>query len=491
MKKMLPIVSVMACVLCLRVSAQDASAVIDAANKAMGTASLQSIQYSGTGTNNSTGQAYLSGGPWPQFRVTKYLMSINYTVPAMRQEIVRVDSVRPTRGGGAGPFTPATGQGGIRPIPGDIIQNQNTDGRTEVGAVNVWLTPHGFLKGAAANAAAAKASTARGKTLVSFPAFGKYTVTGTINGQNLVEHVETRLAVGFTGDTLIEAVYADYKDFNGVKFPTHIVRLEGGHPVLDIRVADVRPNGAAALEITGNPQRGGAPPPSPFAPAPAGATVRIQPEKIGEGLWFLSFGAPQSILVEFSDHVVIIEGPSNDDRTLGTIAEVKRMLPDKPIKYLVNTHHHSDHSGGIRAYVAEGVPILTHESHKRYYEQAIFKNPHTINPDRLARMPRAPVIETMGDKRVLTDGTMTLELHLLRGNPHSEGLLMAYVPKERLVIQADAFAPRPGAAPLPEPSPYTTNLVDNIERLKLQVERVAHVHGGVDPYDLVRKAAGR
>jgi glyoxylase-like metal-dependent hydrolase (beta-lactamase superfamily II) len=417
-------------------------------------------------------------------------MSINYTVPAMRKEIVRVDSERPTRGGGAGPFTPATGQGGIRPIPGDILQNQNTDGRTEVGAINIWLTPHGFLRGAATNAATAKTSTARGRTRVSFAAFGKYTVTGTINEQNIVERVETRLDVGFTGDTLIEAIYSDYKDFNGVKFPTHIVRLEGGHPVLDISVAEVRPNSAAAIEISGNPQRGG-PPPSPFAPAPAGAAVRIQPEKIGEGLWFLAFGAPQSILVEFSDHVVIIEGPSNDDRTLGTIAEVKRMLPNKPIKYLVNTHHHSDHSGGLRAYVAEGIPIIMHESHKRYYEQAIFKNPHTINPDRLARMPRAPVIEAMGDKRVLSDGAMTLELHLLKGNPHSEGLLMAYVPREQLAIQADAFAPRPGAAPLPEPSPYTTNLVENIERLKLPVQRVAHVHGGVDSYDLVLKAAGR
>src|SRR5688572_30618793 len=314
MKKTLLIGSVVACILSLRLFAQDAGAVIDAATKAMGTASLQSIQYSGTGTNNSTGQAYTSGGAWPRFRVTKYQMSINYTVPAMRQEIVRVDSERPTRGGGAGPFTPATGQGGIRPIPGDIVQNQNTDGRTEVGAINIWLTPHGFLKGATTNAATAKTSTARGKTRVSFSAFGKYTVTGTINGQNVVERVETHLDAGFTGDTPIEAIYSDYKDFNGVKFPTHIVRLEGGHPVLDISVAEVRPNSAAALEISGNPQRG-APPPSPFAPAPAGTAVRIQPEKIGEGLWFLTFGAPQSLLVEFSDHVVIIEGPSNDDRT--------------------------------------------------------------------------------------------------------------------------------------------------------------------------------
>src|SRR2546422_11631800 len=97
------------------------------------------------------------------------------------------------------------------------------------------------------------------------------------------------------------------------------------------------------------------------------------------------------------------------------------VFPNKPIKFLVNTRYHSDHAGGIRAYVAEGIPIITHKSHKRYYEQEIFKNPHTLNPDRLARMPRAPVIETIRDKRVLTDGDMTLELYLVRRIAHIHG----------------------------------------------------------------------
>src|SRR5262245_56054429 len=139
----------------------------------------------------------------------------------MGQEIVRVDNEYPPRGGGAGPFNPSTGQGGIRPIPGDIIQNQNIDGRTEAGSLNIWLTPHGFLKGATTNGRAT--SEARGKKkLVSFTAFTKYKVTGTLNEENLVERVETRVDVGFTGDTLLEGIYSDYKDFGGVKFPTHI-----------------------------------------------------------------------------------------------------------------------------------------------------------------------------------------------------------------------------------------------------------------------------
>jgi hypothetical protein len=97
----------------------------------------------------------------------------------------------------------------------------------------------------------------------------------------------------------------------------------------------------------------------------------------------------------------------------------------------------------------------------------------------------------MKDKRVLTDGNMTLELYVMRDQLHSEGLLMAYIPKEKLLIQADAYAPRPGAPPLPAPSPFTTNLVDNVARLKLDVARVLHVHSGISPYSDVLKAAGR
>jgi glyoxylase-like metal-dependent hydrolase (beta-lactamase superfamily II) len=398
----------------------------------------------------------------------------------MRQEIVRIDDQRPPRGGGAGPFNPATGQGSIRPIPGDIVQNLSADGRTEIGSLNIWLTPHGFIKGALASGNAMVTSRGK-KTVVSFTAFDKYTVTGTLDQRHLVERVATVIDGGFTGDTPLEAVYSDYADFDGVQLPRHIVQRQGGHPTLDIVVSSAEVNDAAALELRGGGPRGGG-----AVDAPG-----IKTEKIADGVWFLTLGAPQSLLIEFKDYVVVIEAPTGDARSMATIAAAKQMFADKPIRYLVNTHHHSDHAGGLRAYVAEGIPIITHESHKRYYEQAIFKNPHSLNPDRLARMPRTPIIEPMKDKRVLTDGSMTLELYLMRGNLHAEGLLMAYVPRAKLLIQADAFAPRPGAAPLPERSPFTTNLIDNVERLGLEVERVAHVHGGVDPWSKVLEVDGR
>jgi glyoxylase-like metal-dependent hydrolase (beta-lactamase superfamily II) len=468
-------------------SAPDAGAVINAVTAAMGTGKLRSVQYTGTGSTNPTGQAYTTGGPWPRFTVTKYAMSIDYSLPAMRQELVRIDDARPPRGGGAGGYNPTTFQGGIRPIPGDVIQNQTIDARTgQNGAIAFWLTPHGFVKGVTANMATAKTATVRGKKTLTFTAFGKFPITATLDDRNVIEKVEALVDIPYTGDTVLDGTYTEYRDLDGIRFPMHLVMRENGFPTLEVAVAQVRPNTSEAVDTVARATSA-----QPAAPSAAAPRQEPQPQKLAEGVWQLTPNGEGSILVEFKDYLVMVEAPGSDAVTAASIASARRLAPNKPIKYVVNTHHHADHAGGMRAYVAEGIPIITHESHRKYYEEQIFKNPHSINPDRLAREPRAPMIETVKDKRVLTDGTMSLEIHLMRDQPHSEGLLMVYLPKDKLLIQSDAYIPRPGAPPLPAPSPYTTNLVDNITRLKLDVARVVHVHGGSSPYSDVLEAAGR
>jgi glyoxylase-like metal-dependent hydrolase (beta-lactamase superfamily II) len=446
--------------------------ILATSTRAMGASNLESIQYSGSGSSFTVGQAPGPGAPWPRFELAKYVASVNYATPAMREETVRRDVDFPPRGGGAGPFNPATGQGGMRPIPGEVIQNVVRDGRNDAGLVQVALTPHGFLRIAGSNKARINGRS------VSMT-IGKYSVTGVVNEQNLVESVETRLANNVLGDVAVRTVFSGYKDYGGVKFPSHIVQTQGGHPTLDLNVSDVQPNSPVARALT-------APAPPPAAqPAPA----KTEAQKIAEGVWFLDGGAPMSILLEFSDHVVIIEGPQNDERTEATIAAVKQFLPSKPIRYVVNTHQHFDHSGGIRAYVAAGISIVTHEKNKSYWER-ILGNPFSLEPDRLARASRSPTIETVREKRVLSDSSMALELHHLQGNLHDETLLVAYLPKQKLLVQADAFHPRPGAKPLAAPPPFTINLVENIRRLKLDVERVVHLHGGIDSIATVTAAAG-
>ena len=491
MKRLFSIIAAVAVVSVLPVrgqSASDADALIKAVSGAMGADRLRSVQYTGTGSMNPTGQAYASGGPWPRFTVTKYTMSIDFRQAAMRQELIRIDDARPPRGGGAGGYNPQTFQGGIRPIPGDIVQNQTMDARTQNGAIAYWLTPYGFLNGIAANRATAKTALVRGAKTLSFTAFGKFPITATLDSRNLISRVEALVDVAYTGDTVVDGTYTDYREVDGIQFPMHIVMREGGYPTLEIAVQQVRANAQEAVEAIARAMAAtNANAAAPSATAPAGP----QPARLADGVWQLTPNGEGSILVEFNDFVVMVEAPGNDAYSASALAAARRLTPNKPIKYVVNSHHHADHAGGLRAYVAEGIPIITHESHRQYYEQLIFKNPHTLNPDRLAKMPRAPMIEPVKDKRVLTDGRTSLEIYLMKDQPHAEGLLMVYLPAAKLLVQADAYIPRPGAPPLPAPSPYTTNLVDNITRLKLDVARVVHIHGGSSPYADVLAAAGR
>ena len=456
------------------VSAQDAGPVVDAAVKAMGTSSLQSIQYSGTGSVFMVGQNFTPESPWPRFKVVKYNTGVRYDTPAFREELVRIDDENPARGGGAGGFNAATGQGGMRPILGEHTQVRQATPRTDNGQLTIWLTPHGFLKAAAANKATV--GNAGGRRTLSFMALGKYTVTGTLNDQNLVERVETRIPNEMLGDMLVGAEYSGYRDYNGVKFPARILERRGGHPTLDITVSAVQPNGAATLEIKEN------------TPAGEGG-VAAKSERIGDGVWVITAGL-NSVLVEFTDYLVVVEALGNDARSHAVMAEVKRLVPNKPIRYLVNTHAHYDHSGGVRGFAAEGVTVVTHEVNKPFLEK-VLSFPHQINPDSLAKSKRRAVVEGFRDKRVFTDAMNTLELHHIRGNLHHDGLLMAYLPKQKVLIQADAFHPRPGAKPYPTPPQFTVNFYENIQRLKLDVAQVLHIHGGTDSIATVAKAAGR
>jgi glyoxylase-like metal-dependent hydrolase (beta-lactamase superfamily II) len=189
--------------------------------------------------------------------------------------------------------------------------------------------------------------------------------------------------------------------------------------------------------------------------------------------------------------LLVIEGPQNDARATAVIAEIKRALPNKPIRYVVNTHHHFDHAGGLGAFAAEGAIIITHDINRGFFEQS-FAAPRTIQPDKFAQSGKRAIIEGMTDKRVLSDATRTVELHHIQGNTHNDGLIMAYLPKEKLLIEADAYTPAPPNAPPPaQVNPFSVNLYDNIERLQLSVEQIVPIHGRIVPLAELAKAIGR
>ena len=464
-----------------------AEALLQKAAQAMGAGDLQSIQYSGSGYNFALGQSVNPLAPWPKFNVKSYTRIINYVTASSQEEMVRTQFENPPHGGGAQPIIGEQRQ--ILAVGGSSTYAWNGAGPSatpnaaaaEERALQIWLTPHGFIKAALSGAPALSVQRSGGRTVQSVlcRVAGKFRLRGVINEQNLVERVETHLPNPVLGDMLIATIYSDYKDIGGLKFPGRIVQEQGGFPVLDLVIGEVQRNAPADIQA----------PPSVVQAIVTSPRVEIQ--KLADGVWYLTGGSHHSAAVEFTNYVVVIEAPQNEERSLAVIAEVKKLVPNKPIKYLVNTHHHFDHSGGIRTFAAEGSTIITHQMNRPFYLRASAA-PRSLAPDNLSKANKRMAIVTMLDKRVITDGSRVLELHHIKGSRHNDGIIMAYMPKEKLLIEADVFTPgATNAPPPPTPNVFTVNLYENLGRLKLSVEQIAPLHGRLVTMGDLLKAVGK
>jgi glyoxylase-like metal-dependent hydrolase (beta-lactamase superfamily II) len=452
----------------------DLKATVDKSMKAMGAENVKTLVVSGEGWDGCVGQPFNPNSPnWRKFSNKNYVRSIDFEARGWRLQRVRGEGENPGRGGcNAGPVA-------------DTPQNQVT----MAGPMAPWNTqleyiflPEGFLKVALEKNASVSPETIKGKkfTVVSFMGDNKAPVNGYIDDMGYVEKVETKIDNNVLGDITWNAVYSDWKDFNGLKFPTKIEQWQGTPKYFELAVADVKTN--APIDLTPPAGRGrGGPGGAGVAGAGrggrGGAPAGPMSEDLGGGFWLVT-GGYGAIVADFKNYIVVVEGPQSDMRSEQIIAEAKRLVPNKPIKYVINTHAHFDHAGGLRAFVAEGSTIVTHQVNKGYYEK-IFKDPHTLVPDKLSQMNPQPKIkiETVTEKKVMTDGAHTIEIYHVQGSTHNEGMLIAYLPKQKVLLEADEF--NVGAANAPTPAninPYHTNLLANIERLKLDVDRIIPVH---------------
>src|SRR5580765_3903091 len=259
-------------------SAQDAAAVIVGASKALGVDTLKTVQYSATGFDFALGQAPNPSSPWPKFINRSYTRAVDFEKGMSKVDRVRVQGENPPHGGGQQPIV------GEQPQSQTIVINASTPWAQELEIV---MLPHGFLRAAAANHATVEPKTIGGKKyqVVSFVGKNKAKVNGYLNAQNLVERVETSIDNAFLGDMPFEAIYTDYKDVGGAQFPMHIVQKQGGYPIFDLTLADVKAN--AAVTIQPAQGRGG-------AGAPGGAAAAAAPqtpsEKLGDGVYLMTGG---------------------------------------------------------------------------------------------------------------------------------------------------------------------------------------------------------
>jgi glyoxylase-like metal-dependent hydrolase (beta-lactamase superfamily II) len=444
---------------------QKAAALLNAEN-------VKSVQVVASGKNFSVGQNYTATDPWPEVTVKNYTALINYDTNSARVELTREMGAVMPKGGGA-PFFGEQKQ--VQVVSGDYAWNVPAMAGAPAAPapdaapermLAIWSTPTGFVKAAMANNAT---TTANGtSTDVAFTVGGKYKMEGTINADGQVEKVRTWIDQPIVGDMLIETTYSDYKDFGGgVVRPSHLVVTQDGFPSLDLTLSSVTANAAAAdITVPDNVKA--------FQP-PA---VNVISTKLADGVYYLTGGTHHSLAIEMADHIVVVDTPNNQARAEAVLAKAKEVIPNKPIKYVVTSHHHWDHLGGIRAAINEGATIVTHESNKAFIER-VAMTPHTLRPDQEAQSKKPAMVETVGDDGKLTDGKRVIELHRLQGYDHTGDMLVTYLPKEGILGEPDAFTPpaQAGTPLIPPAVPSAKALSDNIKRLKLNVKTIAPFHG--------------
>lgn len=455
----------------------DPQALIRRSEAAMGSADLRTLVVTGRGSGGAFGQAFAPGGPWPGLHYAALSRTFNFDTTAFREEFSRSRSE--AQGGGSAPPMGAGEARGVV-LAGDGYA-WNLVGIATPPAPEAWLprmhdlwltTPQGAIKAAARQAARAgtRREGLRSWPTLSFTVPGQFNATLVLDDDGLVSRIESTLPNPVLGDMPVVTEFSGYTRRAGLLFPARIRQAQDGHAVLDLVVTEVQVN--VPVEIT-----------VPDSVRLAPETVAV--EKLADGVWFLGGGSHNSVAIELAAQIVLVESPLHDARARAVFETAGQLVAGKKVLTVINSHHHFDHAGGLRGAIAEGATVVTAVQARPWLERAL-ANPHRVVPDRLALAGRQPTFVGVEARTVLNDPARPVEIHALQGSPHAQGLLMVWLPREKLLIEAGAFIPAPpplpgapAVAPPAVPNPDHLNLVENLERLQIVPERIVPLQGRV------------
>jgi len=446
--------------------------IIDDAAQALGGAdrvrSAKTVAIQGTGTAPLVGQNRMPDDDLPIWKVSEYTRAID-----LANGRTRTTQVREAQFQFAGDLIQRQTQG----LDGDVAYNVGADATmTRAGAAavrdrRIELLHHPLTIVRAAMDPAAKVTNVRadgGDQLVDIvTAVGDMLTLAIDSGTHLPSRVMSMADNANMGDVAIVTTFADYEDVGGIKLPRHLTTKMDKYLQFDLQVAknaidgDV-PDLAAAESVKS-------------APVPAAPAVVVTAEPVAKGIWWLAgSGNHRSVVFEFSDHLTLYEVPVNEARSKAVIHKA-RTLSTKPLTTAIVSHHHFDHSGGLRAAVAEGLTIVTHRANEAFFRDLLARK-HTIVPDSLERSPRDAMFQFVDDSLTLKDAAMEVQLYHLIDNAREGTNLFAYVPRERMLVQADLY----DSTWLRHL--WGENVLTNIERRGLKVDRDVPVHGAIEPF---------
>ena len=493
--------------------------ILDAAAEAMGVDKLRCVSFAGSGYAGKVGQNLTQDTDWP---LGEPLEEYSRTIDFERRSSVERFARKP----GLNPASWKYGPGWLGGTPlqrhrsqtfavaGEHAWHADGDGApaaapamAELWQLDIWMTPHGFVRAARMPGADVTAiwrwelgeSGRDGATtgsiakvaVVSATVLGRYRVNATVREGDLVQRTQTRVPHPVLGDMNYEHEFTEWQDLgNGIVFPAgwhhhdgwdderQVPVLTGGHNSFGGSFPDMRANACEPLEAPAAVRAA-----QPLDPP-------VEPTELAEGVWLLGGGTHNSVAVEFADFVAVVEAPLDERRSLAVIDKIVELVPEKPIRFLLNTHDHYDHLGGLRTYLHVGATILTHQRNRMFYESELLNYvPRTMEPDMVSLYPPTEIsegytMEDIDEKYILGDGERFLEIYYVQGlATHVEGMLMAYLPRERILVEADMFDPGWLPEDLARPTAAEEALLRNAQQNRLRPAIVAPIHGKAVTWD--------
>jgi glyoxylase-like metal-dependent hydrolase (beta-lactamase superfamily II) len=503
----------------------DPAPVLAAASAAIGEQNLRCITFSGTGYSGAVGQTFENAVnvDWARSEMANYTRTINWETGTSKETFDRKPGTNPAS------WKYGIGWVGGTPTQKNLRQTHIVNGRVawhidgdgppvavppelaEVYQLDIWLTPHGFLKAARMPGANPRAlwrweQLEKGRDgnvvspekvhVVGITVLGKYRVDATINSQNVITRIKTTVNENTLGDFNIEHESTEFVAAGSSKWPINWHSHQGwddnwqfysqstGHNAYGGKFPMVQANAC------GDP----VPVPESVRQTPAPNPAQVAVEKMANGVYLLGGGPANSYMVEFRDFVAMFEAPLSEERSLAVIDQVAKLAPNKPIRWLISSHPHFDHIGGLRTYNHIGATVVTHMLNLKLLNNDVLTyKARTVKPDILSLWPPTEVAEgynyeAIQENFVITDNSRILRVYYVQPLQHVSGMLMAYLPAERIAFEADLFDTH--EPPRPAQMPAMRSFLNQVQRMKLDVATVGPVHGKPVPWSTFMEAMG-
>jgi glyoxylase-like metal-dependent hydrolase (beta-lactamase superfamily II) len=503
----------------------DPQPLLAAAAKEIGEANLRCVTFSGTGYAGAVGQTFEQNPniDWKRQEMANYTRSINFETGVSKETFDRKPGENPAA------YKYGLGWQDGTPTQKNVRQTFVTNGKrswamdgdgpaieaspedAERWQLDMWLNPAGFLKAARLPGANPRAFwrweqlemgrdgnvvNLKKMHVVAITMLGKYKVDATINQQNQIQRLHVMVNEPALGDFNIEHESTNQQQFGNVKWPTNwhshqgwddnyqFANLSTGHNAYGGNFSKVEPHVCPdGVAVPANLQ------PAMF-PNPSNVTV----EKLANGVYLLGGGPANSYMVEFKDWVTVFEAPTNEKRSLAVIEEVVKLAPNKPIRWLVSSHVHFDHIGGLRTYLHIGSTIITSRKNIEFLNHEVLNyRAQLIEPDITSQWPPTELaegynFEAINENYVITDNSRILRVYYVQPLQHAAGMLMAYLPQEKIAFEANLFDTH--EAPPANPTPAMRSFWNQVQRMSLDITTIAPVHGKPVPWSTFQKAMG-